>query len=47
VAGLPACSVGRRRSEYATVSSARIVGSMKLVADAELVEHLQALLFEK
>jgi hypothetical protein len=33
--------------EYATVSGVRILGSMVLVDDAELVERLQKLVFEK
>jgi hypothetical protein len=33
--------------EYATVSGVRILGTMQVVEDAELVEHLQQLVFEK
>jgi hypothetical protein len=33
--------------EYATVSGVRIHGTMSLIGDAELVEHLQHLVFEK
>ena len=33
--------------EYATVSGVRILGSMSAVRDAELVEHLQGLVFDK
>ena len=33
--------------EYATVSGVRILGKMKVVEDATLVEHLQGMVYEK
>lgn len=48
------CDAGRKLyalvdsgDEYATVHGVRIIGSMKLVEDAELYDKLQGLLFDK
>lgn len=46
-AGRPLAALVDAGDEYATVSGVRIIGSMELVEDATLVEHLQNLVFEK
>jgi nitroimidazol reductase NimA-like FMN-containing flavoprotein (pyridoxamine 5'-phosphate oxidase superfamily) len=46
-AGRPLSALVDSGDEYATVSGVRIIGSMRLVEDAELVEHLQGLVSEK
>ena len=46
-AGRPLSALVDSGDEYATVSGVRIIGSMQLVQDADLVERLQALVSEK
>jgi general stress protein 26 len=45
--GRPLAALVDMGDEYATVSGVRILGTMSLVEDAELVTHLQELVFEK
>jgi hypothetical protein len=45
--GRPLAALVDQGDEYATVSGVRILGSMKVVEDTELVEHLQSLVWEK
>jgi hypothetical protein len=46
-AGRPLAALVDAGEEYATVSGVRMIGTTSLVADPELVERLQRLVFEK
>jgi hypothetical protein len=46
-AGRPLAALVDSGEEYATVAGVRILGTMSLVEDPELVERLQGLVFEK
>ncbi|GAC1368732.1 MAG: hypothetical protein NVSMB4_21760 [Acidimicrobiales bacterium] len=46
-AGRPLAALVDSGDEYATVSGVRILGSMSVVEDSDLVAHLQGMVFEK